>query len=87
MRHVWAVSQVEIPEKADLGAMVDDFEVRVEDDPCHGRIGEFGLLCQALRPDEPYCAEAAHAGDPCVVLMVELLQRLAAVPAQANVAT
>jgi hypothetical protein len=70
-----AVPQIEVTKQAYLRTVVDDLQVRIQDELRHGLIGEFGPLLRALPPGKSCCAEAAHTVDPHVVRVIEQSQR------------
>jgi len=67
--------QVEIAKQADLGAVMDDLQVGVQDELRHRLICELRWREGALRPGESCRAQAAHIADPGVVPVIELAQR------------
>lgn len=72
---IWtAFPQIEIAEQGDLGAVVDDLHVDVQDEPCHWRVCELRWRNSASRSDETYRAQAAHITDPGIVCLIELSQ-------------
>src|SRR3954447_6994982 len=67
---------VQVAEQADLRAVMDDLQVRVQDQSRHGGLGELGRLRRTLLAAQPRGAEPAYTLDPPAMLVVKLSQSI-----------